>query len=135
MEEVCGLWDKSKYTSNSGFFLKTLMISPQILGNQNRSRKFQQHPRQYSEDHNFLRSMGWHPHEQTEEDEKLRLNRQASSRSQLGDVASARDCLEDEEDEEEVNPKDFLTLTEYVRKKGMPDLQQRRTESGWMVTL
>lgn len=70
--------------------------------------------------------MGWHPHEQTEEDEKLRLNRQASSRSQLGDVASAMDCLEDEE-EEEVNPKDFLTLTEYVRKKGMPDLQQRRT--------
>lgn len=83
---------------------------------------------QYSEDHNFLRSMGWHPHEQTEEDEKLRLNRQASSRSQLGDVASAMDCLEDEE---EVNPKDFLTLTEYVRKKGMPDLQQRfRTLEG-----
>lgn len=69
--------------------------------------------------------MGWHPHEQTEEDEKLRLNRQASSRSQLGDVASAMDCLEDEE---EVNPKDFLTLTEYVRKKGMPDLQQRLGE-------
>ena len=68
-----------------------------------------------------MRSMGWHPHEQTEEDEK-RLNRQVSSRSQLGDVASA-DCLEEEE--EEVNPKDFPTLTEYVRKKGMPDLQQR----------
>lgn len=66
--------------------------------------------------------MGWHPHEQTEEDEKLRLNRQASSRSQLADVAMDEDL-----EEEEVNPKDFPTLTEYVRKKGgTPDLQQRR---------
>lgn len=82
---------------------------------------------QYSEDHSFLRSMGWHPHEQTEEDEKLRLNRQASSRSQLADVAM------DEDLEEEVNPKDFPTLTEYVRKKGgTPDLQQRfRTLEGY----
>lgn len=85
---------------------------------------------QYSEDHNFLRSMGWHPHE-TEEDDKQRLNRQASTRSQLGDVASAMDFQEEEE--EEVNPKDLPTLTEYVRKKGsMPeDLHKRfRTLEG-----
>ena len=58
---------------------------------------------QYSTDHGFLRSMGWHPHEQTEEEDKsVRLMRDPSRF----------------DEEAEVNPKELPTLTEYVRKEG-----------------
>lgn len=76
---------------------------------------------QYSGDHEFLRSMGWHPHvEHTEEDEKKRLTRQPSTRSHIS--------VEDQDPEDDdYDPKSFSTLTEYVRKTGKrPDDTRQR---------
>ena len=81
---------------------------------------------QYSGDHEFLRSMGWHPHvEHTEEDEKKRLTKQASTRSHIS--------VEDQdEDDDENDPKSLSTLTEYVRKTGKrPDDPRQRPGELW----
>ena len=82
---------------------------------------------QYSGDHEFLRSMGWHPHvEHTEEDEKKRLTRQPSTRSHIS--------VEDQDPEDDdYDPKSFSTLTEYVRKTGKrpDDTRQRHGNFGW----